>query len=192
MVTVNIQHNETQGGILGVLDRLRRLKSRQIYVGIPEKKAAREGEPINNAQLLYILSHGVRKKSMREEMQPKIDAGMKYSAAYQLYIMSHGSPLWHIPPRPVLESALEAHADAIGKLFQAVIKAACRGDEAAMQKAMNICGMAARNYCRGWFTDPRNGWPPNSPLTIKLKKSERPMVATGTMRKAITYVIREG
>lgn len=192
MVTVNIQHNETQGGILGVLDRLRRLKSRQIYVGIPEKKAAREGEPINNAQLLYILSHGVRKKSMREEMQPKIDAGMKYSAAYQLYIMSHGSPLWHIPPRPVLESALEAHADAIGKLFQAVIKAACKGDEAAIQKAMNICGMAAQNYCRDWFTDPRNGWPPNSPLTIKAKGSERPLIDTGTMRKAITYVIREG
>lgn len=192
MVTVNIQHNETQGGILGVLDRLRRLKSRQIYVGIPEKKAARQGEPINNAQLLYILSHGVRKKSMREEMQPKIDAGMKYSAAYQLYIMSHGSPLWHIPPRPVLESALEAHADAIGKLFQAVIKAACKGDEAAIQKAMNICGMAAQNYCRDWFTDPRNGWPPNSPLTIKAKGSERPLIDTGTMRKAITYVIREG
>jgi hypothetical protein len=192
MVTVNIQHNETQGGILGVLDRLRRLKSRQIYVGIPEKKAARQDESINNAQLLYILSHGVRKKSMREEMQPKIDAGMKYSAAYQLYIMSHGSPLWHIPPRPVLEPALEAHADAIGKLFQAVIKAACKGDEAAMQKAMNICGMAAQDYCRDWFSDPRNGWPPNSPLTIKLKKSERPLVDTGTMRKAITYVIREG
>lgn len=191
MVTVNIQHNETQGGILGVLDRLRRLKSRQIYVGIPEKKAARQDESINNAQLLYILSHGVRKKSMREEMQPKIDAGMKYSAAYQLYIMSHGSPLWHIPPRPVLEPALEAHADAIGKLFQAVIKAACKGDEAAMQKAMKICGMAAQDYCRDWFSDPRNGWPPNSPLTIKLKKSERPLVDTGTMRKAITYVIRE-
>lgn len=192
MVTVNIQHNETQGGILGVLDRLRRLKSRQIYVGIPEKKAARQGEPINNAQLLYILSHGVRKKSMRQEMQPKIDAGMKYSAAYQLYIMSHGSPLWHIPPRPVLEPALEAHADAIGKLFQAVIKAACKGDEAAMQKAMNICGMTAQDYCRDWFSDPRNGWPPNSPLTIKAKGSERPLIDTGTMRKAITYVIREG
>jgi hypothetical protein len=192
MVTVNVQHTQNNGGFAGLMERMQKLKKRRIMVGIPEKKAAREGEPINNAQLLYILSHGVRKKSMREEMQPKIDAGMKYSAAYQLYIMSHGSPLWHIPPRPVLEPALEAHAGAIGKLFQAVIKAACKGDEAAMQKAMNICGMAAQNYCRDWFSDPRNGWAPNSPLTIKLKKSERPMVDTGTMRKAITYVIKEG
>jgi hypothetical protein len=92
----------------------------------------------------------------------------------------------------VLEPALEANADAIGKLFQAVIKAACKGDEEAVQRAMHRCGMKAQNVCRGWFSDPRNGWPPNSPLTIKLKKSERPMVDTGTMRKAITYVIREG
>ena len=192
MVTVNVQHTAQNGGLDGLISRIEKLKRKRIMVGIPEQKAARQGEPINNAQLLYILSHGVRKKSMRQEMQPKIDAGMKYSAAYQLYIMSHGSPLWQIPPRPVLEPALEAHADAIGELFQAVVKAACRGDEAAMQRAMNVCGMAAQNYCRDWFTDPRNGWPPNSPLTIKEKGSERPLIDTGTMRKAITYVIREG
>lgn len=192
MVTVNVQHTQNNGGFDGLIARMQKLKKRRIMVGIPEKKAARQDEPINNAQLLYILSHGVRKKSMRQEMQPKIDAGMKYSAAYQLYIMSHGSPLWHIPPRPVLEPALEANADAIGKLFQAVIKAACKGDEETVQRAMHRCGMKAQNVCRGWFSDPRNGWAPNSPLTIKLKKSERPMVDTGTMRKAITYVIKEG
>lgn len=192
MVTVNIQHTQNNGGFNGLMERMRKLKKRRIMVGIPEKKAAREGEPINNAQLLYILSHGVRKKSMREEMQPKIDAGMKYSAAYQLYIMSHGSPLWHIPPRPVLEPALEAHADAIGKLFQAVIKAAARGNPTEADRAIHRCGLAAQNYCRSWFTDPRNGWPPNSPRTIRMKKSARPLIDTGTMRKAITYVVREG
>ena len=174
-----------------MLNRLRNLKSRRILVGIPEENGSRDDEGINNAQLLYILSHGVRRKSMRAEMQPKLDAGMKYSAAYQLYIMSHGSPLWQIPPRPVLEPALEAHADAIGKLFAAVIRAACKGDEEATQRAIHRCGMAAQNYCRDWFTDPRNGWPPNSPVTIMLKKSARPMIDTGTMRKAITYVVRE-
>jgi hypothetical protein len=192
MVTVNVRHTENAGGFNGLVDRLKKLKKRRLMVGIPEQKAARQGEPINNAQLLYILSHGVRKKSMRDEMQPKIDAGMKYSAAYQLYIMSHGSPLWQIPPRPVLEPAIEAHKDAISKLFHAVIKAAAKGDEAALQKAMSVCGLAAQNYCRAWFTDPRNGWPPNSPCTIKMKKSARPLIDTGTMRKAITYVVRDG
>ena len=192
MVTVNVRHTENAGGFTGLFDRLRKLKSRRIMVGIPEQKAARQGEPINNAQLLYILSHGVRKKSMRDEMQPKIDAGMKYSLAYQMYIMSHGSPLWQIPPRPVLEPAIEAHKDAISKLFQAVIKAAARGNPTEADRAIHRCGLAAQNYCRAWFTDPRNGWPPNSPRTIKMKKSARPLIDTGTMRKAITYVVRDG
>ncbi len=191
MVSVNIQHNQARGGLQGLLDRIRGLQHRQLLVGIPEQKSSRSGEPINNAQLLYILSHGVRAKSMRQEMQPRIDAGMRYSAAYQLYIMSHGSPLWHVPPRPVLEPALEAHADAIGKLFAAVVKAACKGDEAAVNRALHVCGMKAQNVCRDWFSNPANGWPPNSPITIAMKGSDRPLVDTGTMRKAITYVVRD-
>lgn len=192
MVTVNVKHTENAGGFNGLVSRLQKLKKRRLMVGIPEKKAARQNEHINNAQLLYILSHGVRKKSMRDEMQPKLDAGMKYSAAYQLYIMSHGSPLWQIPPRPVLEPAIEAHKGAISTLFRDVIKAAARGDESALQRALIVCGIAAQNYCRDWFTDPRNGWPPNSPRTIKMKGSARPLIDTGTMRKAITYVVEEG
>ena len=191
MVTVNVRHTAQNGGLSGLISRVEKLKKRRLMVGIPEKKSAREGEPINNAQLLYILSHGVRRKSMRDEMQPHIDSGMKYSAAYQLYIMSHGSPLWQIPPRPVLEPAIEFHKDAIGKLFSAVIKAACKGDEAGMKVAMDRCGLAAQNYCRDWFTNPRNGWPPNSPRRIKMKGSARPLIDTGTMRKAITYVVRD-
>ena len=191
MVTVNVRHTQRNGGFAGLVNRVQNLKKKRIMVGISEKEAAREGEEINNAQLLYILSHGVRKKSMRDEMQPNIDAGMKYSLAYQMYIMAHGSPLWHSPPRPVLEPAIEAHKDAISQLFKMVMLAACKGDQTALRNAIINCGTAAQNYCRDWFSDPRNGWAPNSPVTIALKGSARPMVDTGTMRKAITYVVRD-
>ena len=92
MVTVDVRHTGQSGGVVSLVERIQKLRKKRIMVGIPEQKTARKDEEINNAQLLYILSHGVRKKSMRDEMQPNIDAGMKYSAAYQLYIMSHGSP----------------------------------------------------------------------------------------------------
>ena len=191
MVTVNVRHTQHNGGFAGLVSRVQNLKKKRIMVGIPEKDAARKSEEITNAQLLYILSHGTRRKAMRDEMQPKIDAGMKYSVAYQMYIMAHGSPLWHSPPRPVLEPAIEYHKDAIAELFKQVMKAACKGDQVALRNAIINCGMAAQNYCRDWFTDPHNGWPPNSPVTIALKGSARPMIDTGTMRKAITYVVRE-
>lgn len=67
-------------------------KSR-VYVGIPAENASRDnGNDINNAELLYIQTHGVRKKSMREEMQLALNEGKAYSKAYEMYIKSHGSP----------------------------------------------------------------------------------------------------
>ena len=42
-----------------------------------------------------------------------------------------------------------------------------------------------------WFENPQNGWPPNSPRTIRRKGSDQPLVDTGEMRKAITYVVRD-
>lgn len=191
MVSVNVNHTGHSGGFSGLVSRIEKLSKKRIMVGIPEKNTARQNEKINNAQLLYILSHGVRKKGMRNEMQPNLDAGMKYSAAFQLYLMTHGSPLWHVPPRPVLEPAIEAHKDAIAQLFSAVVKAACKNDPVALRDAMINLGEAATGYCRDWFSDPRNGWAPNSPVTIARKGSARPMVDTGTMRKAITYVVRD-
>ena len=191
MVTANIQHRQVNGGLQGAFDRLRGLQKRRITVGIPAQKSSRPKEPINNAELLYIHTHGIRKKAMRAEMDPMIQSGMKYSKAYELWIMAHGSPLWHAPPRPVLEPALEHNKDAIMVLFQQVLRAACKGDAEAEERAIHRCGLKAQNVCRGWFDNPANGWPPNSPLTIKLKKSERPLVDTGTLRKSIIYVLRD-
>ena len=37
---------------------------------------------VNNAELLYLHTHGVRSSEMRAEMQKNTDAGMKYSAAH--------------------------------------------------------------------------------------------------------------
>lgn len=191
MVKVNVKHNDTKGGLTGLLDRLRGVSSRRIYVGIPQSTASRGKGPINNAELLYAHTHGIRRQDMRAEMGASIRAGAKYSTAYKMYIMSHGSPLWQVPPRPVIEPAIEHYKDAIAVLFCSVIRAAAKGDEAATQKAMHKCGMKAQNVCRDWFVNPANGWDPNSPFTVKRKGSDKPLIDTGALRKAITYVVRD-
>ena len=51
-------------------------------------------------------------------------------------------------------------------------------------------GMFVQNKVRSWFTDSRNGWPPNAPSTIKAKKGKsNPLIDTGELRKSITYVV---
>lgn len=179
-----------------VLDKVRkalhRLPKKDVLVGIPQEKDTREhSKEINNAELLYIHTHGVHSPGMRAEMKQNMDKGMTYSKAHQLYIKEHGSPALSIPPRPVLEPSIKANKDAIGKFLKAAGKAALKGDTLGLDANLNRAGMRAQNAARGWFEDPRNNWPPNSPKTIKAKGSDKPLIDTGEMRKAITYVVRD-
>lgn len=172
--------------------QLKALANKEVLVGIPAENSTREhGGEINNAELLYIQSHGVRSASMRKEMQDNLDSGIKYSKAHELYIHSHGSPMYHVPPRPVLEPAIASQKDAIGKLIGAASKSALEGKPAQCEANLNKAGMVAVSAARGWFENPANGWAPNAPYTIKKKGSSQPLIDTGEMRKAITYVVRD-
>lgn len=186
-----VEHNEYNGGFAGFVKRLQGLQKKQIQVGIPQQTSSRKSEGINNAELLYIHTHGIRRKAMREEMQEGMDRGLKYSEAFSLYIQSHGSPLWHSPPRPVLEPAIKANKEKIAMQFSKIVKAAADGNADAMERAITSTGMTAQNACRAWFKDPRNEWPRNDPKTVKLKGSDKPLVDSGELRDSIVYVVRE-
>jgi hypothetical protein len=186
-----VEHNEYNGGFAGLVKRLQGLQKRQIQVGIPQQTSSRKEEGINNAELLYIHTHGTRRKAMRKEMQEGMDRGLKYSEAFSLYIQSHGSPLWHSPPRPVLEPAIKANKGKIALQFSKIIKATADGNADAMERAITSTGMTAQNACRAWFKDPRNRWPLNDPKTVKLKGSDKPLVDSGELRDSIVYVVRE-
>lgn len=190
MVKVKVEHKEYNGGIAGLFARLRGLQKRHIYVGIPQAANSRKGGEIGNADLLYIHTHGIRRRSMIEEMDQNMARGLKYSAAFSLYIQSHGSPLWHSPPRPVIEPALAANKVRIAAEFKKIYQATASADGDGVERAITRAGILAQNVCREWFEDPRNNWPANSPATIARKKSDKPLIDTGSLRKAITYVVR--
>lgn len=161
-----------------------------VYVGIPQEDSSREdGEEINNAELAYIHTHGIRAASMRSEMQPSMDAGTKYSVAYEMYVHEHGSPLWHSQPRPIIEPAIQKHKDKIAEKLKAPLQAALNADEAGARAGLEIAGMYAANQVKAYFDDPDNGWPENSPATIKAKGSDKPLVDTNSLRQSITYVV---
>lgn len=171
--------------------RLKEVAGIKVLVGIPEEKSSRSenSESINNAELLYIHSHGVRRKAMREEMKSDMNEGKKYSEAYALYIQSHGSPLWASPPRPVIEPAIEAHRDEVADALKSAIQQyISTGSDSGYRRA----GMYGSSISKDWFEDSRNGWAPNSASTIEKKGSALPLIDTGAMRQAITYVIKKG
>ncbi len=160
MVTGTASVSKRHSNLKSLTERLKALTNKEVYVGIPAEKSSRYGEGgINNAELLYIHTHG--------------------------------SPVRNIPPRPVLQPAIEANRQAIGKQLAAAAQGALRGNATEAERGLESAGMVAQNFARGWFENPENGWAPNSPRTISRKGSDRPLIDTGEMRKAITYVVRD-
>ncbi|WP_288947459.1 hypothetical protein [uncultured Megasphaera sp.] len=189
MGTVSVQKYSRRDALKRSLEALTR---KEVYVGIPAENSSRPGDgSINNAELLYIHTHGVRRKAMRDEMDAMMDTGMPYSQAHKLYIREHGSPMLSIPPRPVLQPAIEDNKEYIGQLLAEAGKAILQGDAAAGETKLHNAGDFAAAAAQGWFENPQNGWPPNSPRTIRRKGSDQPLVDIGEMRKAITYVVRD-
>lgn len=173
-----------------VMKDIGNLSALQVYVGIPESAAARKSGAMNNAQLTFLLTHGVRSAQMRSD-EAKIPG--PYPLAHALYLHTHGSALWHTPPRPIVEPAIEAkgNKEAICAWLKKAAEAVLNGDKGNAMRWLNMAGMEATNRVRAWFVDPRNGWPSNAPSTIKAKGSSQPNIDQGELRKAITYVVAE-
>lgn len=126
-----------------------------------------------------------------------------------MYIHSKGSPRMNIPARPIIEPALNANKEGVDKRLLAAFNAYKKG-EIEGDKELEKLGIYARDRCKAWFTDSRNGWAPNAPITIyggvmhnpingklfyvkgKGEKKNRPLIDTGALRNSITYVIDKG
>ena len=175
--------DDSMAKLQGLIDKITQIK---VYVGIPEEKAARPGEPVNNAQLCYIHTNGspVRKIPKRPIIEPAIDA-----------------------PDNKAKITME-----LGKAAQAVLD----GNESIALNHLSEAGQYGQKAARAWFKDTRNGWPPNTDATAirKLKKlggkkarnaieeylaeesSEAlkalstPLIDTGELRKSIVFLIK--
>jgi hypothetical protein len=193
---VRAHHTSYNGGAEGAIARLAELSKHKVGVGVPSSKTRDreygedEESGITNAELVYIHTHGIRKKKVRAQMQPMLDSGMKYSVALQLYIHSHGSAIYQSPPRPIIEPAIKKNKKDIAQLMRGAAKSAMK-DQNFMKK-LKAVGIFARNAVRDYFEN-GNDWAPNAPSTIKRKKGgDRPLIDTGAMRQAISYVIDNG
>lgn len=107
-----------------------------------------------------------------------------------MYLHTNGSPVKHIPARPVIEPALAEPETAI-RIRQYLIqgmRAATTGNIKAARACYEKAGLIGANAAKKYFTS--GNLAPNSPLTIKMKGSSRPLIDTGALRQSITYVVR--
>jgi hypothetical protein len=173
-----------------IIGALRELESVDILVGVPEESSSREGSgKITNAELGYIHTHGIRGQDMRRETQTDMDRGQPYGKAFEAYLASNGSPLWHAVPRPFLEPGVDAVKELVAEEFKAALTSASHGDAQTGIRHMERAGQIAQNSVRSRFS--KEFLAPIRPATIKLKGSSQPLVDTGELRRSIRWVRRK-
>lgn len=169
--------------------RVQQITRMAAWVGIPEADSRMRKQTL---QTMAGAVTGQGKKSIAKRSRIAASAAQDVTNAQLLFIHSKGSRLRGIPPRPVIEPAIMApgNKEPIDKEMQFAIAAGLGGFPEERLMHLKRAGMAARNASRRWFTA-NNGWPPNTPSTIKAKGSDRPLIDTGALKNAITYVVSE-
>ena len=170
-------------GSQNLMDRVRQVTKLAAYVGIPADNASRQD---------VLLTMAGKAKGKRKKAYLQHAAANDVNNAELLFIHTKGSPINKIPARPVIEPAVQAsgNKESITRQITASVKASLAGDKDEAGKRMVAASLAGQNAARKFFTDPRNGWEPNTPGTIKRKGSDRPLIDTGNMRNSIVGVVR--
>lgn len=168
----------------GLRRAMKALTERDVFIGIPEDKTAREAAG---------------------------DTGI--SNAYLGYIHEHGVPEKNIQARAALIPGIEDIRDEAAAILKDAAKKALEGNEAAVERALNRIGLLGEKAVRAKFVDNDWPELADKTLdrrekisetvnakgeTVKkMAKSRRetgrinPLIDSGQLRKAYTYVIRK-
>ena len=111
-----------------------------------------------------------REKCLEYLAKNKVDVGLTSSASgrsfFLLGIHSRGSPIMHIPPRPVVQPALaqESLKSEMGEKMLASCEAAMDGDLAGTQQGLEDAGQRGADGIREYIDAGIS--PPNAPVTL--------------------------
>ena len=152
-----------------------------------------------------------RLQSLQKLKKMNVKVGLPESAGaglqFILAVQEHGSPIMHIPARPVIQPALsrDATRSAMASAMKDAIQAAWEGDDAAARAAMESAGQAGADGIREYIDAGIS--PANSPVTVSggwiynraAKKSvyvsgkgfNKPLFDTGTLYDAFDYEVTE-
>jgi len=114
----------------------------------------------------------------------------KITNAGLMYIHSHGSPANNIPPRPIIEPALENNKERLGQVMGEAVKAAMAGDSASMRHNLDKAGLAGQNAAKSYMNDPANGVAPLAEST--LEQRNRKALKASNAEKQVKFTTGDG
>lgn len=162
-ITIDITADNTQNFLNG----LSFLQTHQVLIGLPE---------------------GGEEESAEESGDEK----ETISKVELAFIMTYGSPLKKIPPRPFIEPALASSNEQrkIVREMGNAAKQALEGNLGSARASLEKAGMVGQSAVQEHMGGTP---PPNSPSTAKRKEKKHgsavTLIDTGSLRQAITYVV---
>ncbi len=111
-----------------------------------------------------------RNKCLDYLRKNKVDVGLTSTASgrsrFLLGIHTRGSPIMHIPPRPVVEPALaqESLKEEMGEILLTSCEAAMKGDLAGTRQGLEDAGQRGADGIREYIDAGID--PPNAPVTL--------------------------
>ena len=157
----------TEDRVADVLRAVQELTGTRVLAGIPASGAAREPEP-------------------GEKSAP--------NNALLGYLAEFGEPARNVPARPHLLPGIESVMPDIIQRMKAAGQAALSGKKTAVQAQFTAVGLLAQNGIRAYITDAT--FAPLAPRTLEQRKrrgrtGDKPLLDTGQLRRAYTYVIEK-
>jgi hypothetical protein len=157
----------TQDKVPDFLKAIETLTGKTVLVGIPEANAHRDPEP-------------------GEERAPASNAVIGY-------VQEFGAPELNIPARPFLVPGVEGVKDQIVERMRKGAAAVLDGDFKAADRTLEAVGLMAVDAVQQKLVD--GPFVPLAPETLaareaKGRRGTKPLLDTGAMHQAVTYVIR--
>lgn len=128
------------------------------------------------------------------DRKPEAGEAKEPTNATIAYVHEFGSPARNIPARPFLLPGIRAAREDIVKQMRKGAETALNGKLDDIDKCFHAVGLTAQNHIRARITD--GPFAPLSPRTLSERKakgrtSEKPLIDTGQLRAAVTYVITD-
>lgn len=144
-----------------VVNSLKTIEKKDVLVGIPAEKAPRTGNEMTNAILGYIHENG--------------------------------APEINLPRRAFLMPGIRGSKDKIASYLKQAAQASMRGDKAGVERALNAAGLTGMKGAQRKITE--GPFIPLAASTIRHRRAQgrtgtRPLIDTGQLRRALTYVLR--
>lgn len=103
-----------------------------------------------------------------------------------MFIQENGSPLRHIPARPVLKMTLNYGTSLLKDTMQKGLKAYMQVGEQGLENELNKLCMRMENYARDIIYSNDGRLVANAPSVARRKKGNHPLFDTGQLARSIT------